>query len=177
MENNHFVEYLQLSLEEAFFLQHALNCLIIETEKGKEMTINECWKEFCNLQPRFIYLYASYYHYRSCNWIPKSGLKYGVDWILYRNGPLFDHSEKTVIVIAMNLETKCIEKNNLQREISWLNLLNFNRVTEQVRKKLILCLIYVPTIILENINIDYFFSKLQIEEIEISRWIPSQTRQ
>lgn len=34
----------------------------------------------------------------------------------------------------MNLETKYIEKNNLQREISWLNLLNFNRVTEQVRK-------------------------------------------
>lgn len=33
IENNHFVEYLQLSLEEAFFLQHALNCLIIETEK------------------------------------------------------------------------------------------------------------------------------------------------
>ena len=41
----------------------------------------------------FIVDYAVYHHYRSLGWTVKSGLKFCVDYLLYKRGPAFDHAE------------------------------------------------------------------------------------
>ena len=41
----------------------------------------------------FIVNYVAYHHYRSLGWTVKSGLKFCVDYLLYKRGPVFDHAE------------------------------------------------------------------------------------
>jgi tRNA-splicing endonuclease subunit Sen2 len=41
----------------------------------------------------FIVNYVAYHHYRSLGWTVKSGLKFCVDYLLYKRGPAFDHAE------------------------------------------------------------------------------------
>lgn len=36
--------------------------------------------------------YAAYQHYRALGWCVRSGVKFCVDWLLYRRGPVFSHS-------------------------------------------------------------------------------------
>nr|XP_011732708.1 tRNA-splicing endonuclease subunit Sen2 isoform X2 [Macaca nemestrina] len=71
-------EYLQLSLEEAFFLVYALGCLSIYYEK-EPLTIVKLWKAFTVVQPTFRTTYMAYHYFRSKGWVPKVGLKYGTD--------------------------------------------------------------------------------------------------
>ncbi|XP_031238866.1 tRNA-splicing endonuclease subunit Sen2 isoform X2 [Mastomys coucha] len=71
-------EYLQLSLEEAFFLAYALGCLSIYYEK-EPLTIVKLWQAFTAVQPTFRTTYMAYHYFRSKGWVPKVGLKYGTD--------------------------------------------------------------------------------------------------
>ena len=41
----------------------------------------------------FLVNYAVYHHYRSLGWVIKSGIKFCVDLLLYKRGPVFHHAE------------------------------------------------------------------------------------
>ena len=80
-------EYLQLSLEEAFFLTYAVGVLEIKNPATDEvMDISTCWKTFRHEQANFSSNYAVYHHLRACGWVPKAGLKFGVEFLAYRQG-------------------------------------------------------------------------------------------
>ena len=41
----------------------------------------------------FLINYIVFHHYRSLGWVIKSGLKFCVDYLLYKRGPVFSHAE------------------------------------------------------------------------------------
>jgi hypothetical protein len=41
----------------------------------------------------FLINYVVYHHYRSLGWVVKSGIKFCVDYLLYKRGPVFHHAE------------------------------------------------------------------------------------
>jgi tRNA-splicing endonuclease subunit Sen2 len=41
----------------------------------------------------FLINYVVYHHYRSLGWVVKGGLKFCVDYLLYKRGPVFSHAE------------------------------------------------------------------------------------
>ena len=41
----------------------------------------------------FLIHYAAYHHYRSLGWVVKGGIKFCVDYLLYKRGPVFSHAE------------------------------------------------------------------------------------
>lgn len=41
----------------------------------------------------FLVHYAVYHHYRSLGWVVKGGIKFCVDYLLYKRGPVFAHAE------------------------------------------------------------------------------------
>lgn len=41
----------------------------------------------------FLVNYVVYHHYRSLGWVVKGGLKFCVDYLLYKRGPVFHHAE------------------------------------------------------------------------------------
>jgi len=41
----------------------------------------------------FLVNYVVYHHYRSLGWVIKGGIKFCVDYLLYKRGPVFHHAE------------------------------------------------------------------------------------
>ena len=41
----------------------------------------------------FLISYVAYHHYRSLGWVVKTGIKFCVDWLLYKRGLVFSHAE------------------------------------------------------------------------------------
>lgn len=41
----------------------------------------------------FLINYIVYHHYRSLGWVIKGGIKFCVDYLLYKRGPVFHHAE------------------------------------------------------------------------------------
>lgn len=41
----------------------------------------------------FLIHYVAYHHYRSLGWVVKGGIKFCVDYLLYKRGPVFSHAE------------------------------------------------------------------------------------
>lgn len=104
--NRQNVEHLQLSLIEAYYAAFALETLtIVIRPPGASFTNSiightniesddvsvkklECpsktWRLFGRrIGPTFAPLLVAYTRYRAAGWLPRSGLKYGVDWVLY----------------------------------------------------------------------------------------------
>ncbi|KAM9134367.1 tRNA-splicing endonuclease subunit Sen2 isoform 2-T4 [Pangshura tecta] len=127
-------EYLQLSLEEAFFLVYALGCLSIYYNE-EPLTILKLWEVFSEVQPNFRTTYMAYHYFRSKGWVPKVGLKYGTDLLLYRKGPPFYHASYSVIAELVNDNFV----GSLRRPLNWMSLSGLNRTTMNVSKIILLC--------------------------------------
>ncbi|KAL1790675.1 tRNA-splicing endonuclease subunit Sen2 isoform X1 [Sigmodon hispidus] len=165
-------EYLQLSLEEAFFLTYALGCLSIYYEK-EPLTIVKLWQAFTAIQPTFRTTYMAYHYFRSKGWVPKVGLKYGTDLLLYRKGPPFYHASYSVIVelVDENFE------GPLRRPFSWKSLAALSRVSGNVSKELMLCYLIKPcTMTIKDMESPECMKRIQVQEVILSRWVSSRER-
>ncbi|NWQ90921.1 SEN2 endonuclease, partial [Burhinus bistriatus] len=165
-------EYLQLSLEEAFFLVYALGCLSIYY--GEEpVTILKLWEIFSEVKPHFKTTYMAYHYFRSKGWVPKVGLKYGTDLLLYRKGPPFYHASYSVIaeLVDDNFE------GSLRRPLSWKSLSGLNRTTVNASKELMLCYLIRPSDMTEKeMSTPECMKKIKVQELIVSRWVSSRER-
>ncbi|XP_032404404.1 tRNA-splicing endonuclease subunit Sen2-like [Xiphophorus hellerii] len=167
-------EYLQLSLEEAFFLVYSLGVLSVYQEQ-EPLSVVELWRKFRLLRPDFVSSYAAYHHFRSRGWVPKGGggAKYGVDLMLYRKGPPFYHSSYSVVVerTGESLGGAAL------RPFSWRSLAALSRITSTVSKELMLCYIIYPTDLSEDdLDSPVCLSRLKVQEVIVSRWVSSRER-
>ncbi|XP_066452573.1 tRNA-splicing endonuclease subunit Sen2 isoform X1 [Eleutherodactylus coqui] len=165
-------EYLQLSHEEAFFLVYALGCLSI-TYKKEPLTILKLWEVFSAAQQSFQTRYMAYHHFRSKGWVPKVGLKFGTDLLLYRKGPAFYHASYSVIVelVDENFEGPPL------RPLTWRSLSGLHRTTMNVSKELLICyLIKPPAFTEKDMNTPECIKKFKVQEVIVNRWISSRER-
>ncbi|KAK6180774.1 hypothetical protein SNE40_008766 [Patella caerulea] len=170
-------EYLQLSLVETFFLSYGLGCFILK-EKENSLNIVSMWKIFCEKQRNFIASYVTYHYFRSKGWVPKSGLKFGCDYILYKVGPPFYHGSYSVVIQYIEEDGVTPVVGYQQRCLSWRSLCGLNRITEHVAKEVMICYVVKPKNLtdkdlLSPSCIPYF----KVKEMLLSRWISSQERQ
>ncbi|KAM6062184.1 tRNA-splicing endonuclease subunit Sen2 isoform 1-T1 [Chlamydotis macqueenii] len=165
-------EYLQLSLEEAFFLVYALGCLSIYY--GEEpLTILKLWEVFSEVKPDFKTTYMAYHYFRSRGWVPKVGLKYGTDLLLYRKGPPFYHASYSVIaeLVDDNFE------GSLRRPLSWKSLSGLNRTTVNASKELMLCYLIRPSDMTEKeMSTPECMKRIKVQELIVTRWVSSRER-
>ncbi|XP_057260197.1 tRNA-splicing endonuclease subunit Sen2 [Pezoporus wallicus] len=165
-------EYLQLSLEEAFFLVYALGCLSIYY--GEEpLTILKLWEVFSEVKPDFKTTYMAYHYFRSKGWVPKVGLKYGTDLLLYRKGPPFYHASYSVIaeLVDDNFE------GSLRRPLSWKTLSGLNRTTANASKELMLCYLIKPSDMTEkDMSTPECMKRIKVQELIVTRWVSSRER-
>ncbi|XP_041835941.1 tRNA-splicing endonuclease subunit Sen2 [Melanotaenia boesemani] len=167
-------EYLQLSLEEAFFLVYSLGCLSVYLHQ-EPLSIIQLWRKFRSLHPDFISSYAAYHHFRSKGWVPKGGggAKYGVDLMLYRKGPPFYHASYSVVVEQADEAFR----GSTLRPFSWRSLAALSRITANVSKELMLCYIIRPADLSEaELDSPVCLSRLKVQEVIVSRWVSSRER-
>ncbi|XP_008059612.1 tRNA-splicing endonuclease subunit Sen2 [Carlito syrichta] len=165
-------EYLQLSLEEAFFLVYALGCLSIYYEE-EALTIVKLWNSFTVVQPTFRTTYMAYHYFRSKGWVPKVGLKYGTDLLLYRKGPPFYHASYSVIIELVDDHFE----GSLRRPFSWKSLAALSRVSVNVSKELMLCYLIKPSTMTDReMESPECMKKIKVQEVILSRWVSSRER-
>ncbi|XP_077434789.1 tRNA-splicing endonuclease subunit Sen2 [Vanacampus margaritifer] len=167
-------EYLQLGLEEAFFLVYSLGCLSVHLRQ-EPLSITQLWRQFVALRPDFVSSYAAYHHFRSRGWVPKtgSGAKYGADMLLYRKGPPFYHASYSVVVEKVDEHFQ----GSTLRPFSWRSLATLSRITANVSKELLLCYVIRPTDLSEaELDSPACLSKLKVQDVMVSRWVSSKER-
>ncbi|XP_067667875.1 tRNA-splicing endonuclease subunit Sen2-like [Haliotis asinina] len=172
------VEHLLLSFEETFFLSYGLGCLVVTDEKQRNLSLSSLWQRFCSSRADFRAKYIAYHYYRSKGWVPKTGLKFGCDFIVYKEGPPFYHGSYSVLVRLVDEETLTEHPDYAHRPLSWISLAGLNRITEHVAKELLICYVIKP----RGVNEESLMSpacipQFKVQEILVTRWVSSQERQ
>jgi len=140
---------------------------------------------------KFLTNYAIYHHYRSLGWVIRSGIKFGVDYLLYYRGPAFSHAEFAVLILpdysAWSEEEKRLwlgergekEREELEKGRDWWWLHAANRVQSQVRKTLLLAYVEVPAPREQNeqeVDIGRALEGYRVREFVLKRWSPNRDR-
>lgn len=195
-------EPLCLSSEEAFFLVTEKELLTVHTPTGLNcLSTEELWTEFCAYCKRFPFTYFAYHHYRKMGWVPKSGFKFGVDFILYKDGPEFYHSSYAVLVCENYREAAEVDSTfNLSRttaasgagvevqpkpddkkpasedtyQLKWTDVIGHCRVCESSRKELVVA--YVTLSPPHNIHSPNCVQFMTLNEVLVTRWLPEKDR-
>ncbi|KAJ8258649.1 hypothetical protein COCON_G00176610 [Conger conger] len=172
------VEYLQLSLEEAFFLVYALGCLSVYYNE-EPFTIIHLWEVFKSVQPNFETSYMAYHYFRCKGWVPKVGVKYGTDFMLYRKGPPFYHARLfpfcSYSVVVEKVDDSF--RGAAIRPFSWRSLAALSRITGNVSKELMLCYVIRPSDMTEEeLSSPECIKRIKVQEMIVSRWISSRER-
>lgn len=174
-------ELLQLSSEEATYLAMECNILQVFSPDGSLVNAETLWTHFLGTNGRFIELYTAYRYYRSKGWVPKSGLKFGVDFLLYKEGPSFYHSTYAVVVTLLE---QCVEASieSLCKPpttgLTWREVIALNRVNEAAGKELIVCyVVKPPSLSQDQFKLSTCLTSLQVREVFVKRWVPEKERQ
>ncbi|XP_055871895.1 uncharacterized protein LOC106050487 isoform X1 [Biomphalaria glabrata] len=175
-------ETLRLTLEETFFLSFGLGCLHVTDADQNLLNLTQMWQQFQQLKDQFIPHYVVYHYFRSQGWVPKSGLKFGCDFILYRDGPPFYHGSYSVQILSVKDKTMLARADGslLNQHIhNWTELSGRNRVSDHVAKTLMLCYVIWPEDELsqEELMSPKCLVKFKVKEVLVSRWVASEERQ
>eukprot|EP01023_Acetabularia_acetabulum_P054075 TRINITY_DN6073_c0_g1_i4.p1 TRINITY_DN6073_c0_g1~~TRINITY_DN6073_c0_g1_i4.p1 ORF type:complete len:274 (-),score=26.32 TRINITY_DN6073_c0_g1_i4:14-775(-) len=158
----------KLSLQEGLFLMDKLKCLaLLDFESKQIMEVSQLWS-MC-LKSRgdsFLTSYAIYQHYRSLGWLLRAGIQYGGEYVLYQGHPAWFHSDYIVLPLVLS-------PHNAQ--ISWRQIQLGQRLSSNVRKKLLLVYVFIPPDI-DATDLSCI-EQIKIEEVEASRWVPVEYQQ
>jgi tRNA-splicing endonuclease subunit Sen2 len=181
-------EHLQLSPEEAFYLAFGLGALTVtDPSTGEAMVTEELFHLFrqlsyfppstATLQPDdpFLVQYAVYHHFRSLGWVPRAGIKFGVDWLLYIDGPVFSHAEFAVTVVPAYTNPYWKSQGHQPRAKSWHWLHSINRVQSHALKTMVLVYVDIPPPMIVS-DPSTLLKRYKIREFFMKRWLSNRSR-
>jgi len=136
-------EILQIAPEEALFLMQ-LDLLTV-THDNKTLSLRDFLHLIATSRPDdpCLIRYIVYYHFRRQRLIVKSGLKFGVDYLLYDRPIPFTHASQCVNILASYHQWTPNHKL-VRDEISWQEVNLWQRLMGNVRKKLKLVYVEIP---------------------------------
>merc|ERR1712142_1013940 len=102
----------------------------------------ELWRRFRAADPRFLSKYVAYHYYRNRGWVPRFGLKFGVDFLLYVYGPKDYHATFSLQVQEVDHQLRPVHSS--RESSSAASAAALSRVTEQVNKDLLICYVVRP---------------------------------
>ncbi|XP_058819831.1 uncharacterized protein LOC131682406 [Topomyia yanbarensis] len=159
-------ENLSLLFEETMFLVEKLKCLEVRTLDGIPLPQDQLLKKIVTLKKDFITSYVSYVYFKSKNWIIRSGLKFGGDFLLYQKGPQFFHASFIVLLIPYQNGQKlpgcahCLDNHDFQC---------FNRIAETTGKELLVLEVHYPV----DLNpMDYVNCATRLNEFKVCEIFP-----
>ncbi|KAJ6438222.1 MFS hexose transporter [Purpureocillium lavendulum] len=190
-------EHLQLTPEEAFFLAFGIGALrVVDQLSGEQLSAKKLltlFRQYSYFPPRigpeepelapddgFLVHYAVYHHFRSLGWVPRAGIKFGVDWLLYTRGPVFDHAEFGLIVVPSYSDPWWKESGKQAPHRTWAWLHSIVRVLSHVTKSLVLVYVDVPPppkfeAALE-VGITEALKLYNVREVMVKRWSSNRNR-
>lgn len=150
-------EKLMLTLEEAFFLLYGLGCLQIVDKNDQLLSIDGCWKSFSDSSCKFVEKYVVYHYFRSKGYIVKPGIKFGGDYLLYREGPGISHADYIVVI------------NYGDDNFDWISMLGHVRMATTTVKEVMIAEVIKPK---DNIKLPQNLCEYKVRELVVRRKLP-----
>lgn len=190
-------EHLQLMPEEAFFLRFGLGVLeVLDPWSGLPLSTADLLRLFRQssyfpplqgltapeLRPDdgFLVNYVVYHHFRSLGWVPRAGIKFGVDWLLYARGPVFDHAEFGLMIIPSYTHPLWAGSTQQSQRKTWAWFHSVLRVLSHVMKSLVLVYVDIPPAQVFDAKMEQglvqVFESYQIREVVVKRWSSNRNR-
>ncbi|KEY68066.1 hypothetical protein S7711_06976 [Stachybotrys chartarum IBT 7711] len=190
-------EHLQLLPEEVLFLTFGLGALsVTDPESGQPFSTEgllQLFREYSYFPPRngpldpalqpddeFLIHYAVYHYFRSLGWVPRAGIKFGVDWLLYARGPVFDHAEFGLVVVPSYSDPWWAESGKKLPQKTWAWLHTILRVLSHVTKSLVLVYVDIPPPPKFDKGMQKGFAEAlkqyTIREVMVKRWSSKRNR-
>jgi len=105
--------------------------------------------------------------------VPRSGLKFGVDFVLYKYGPQLYHAHFSVMVKCSNAASCSADLFGFQ----WSQLQSVLRTTQNVAKELLICTVTIPSKeLLEKASISSALQSCSVQCEVIKQWEASRDR-
>jgi tRNA-intron lyase len=167
----------RLSLDEAFFMAYGLECLQVHDVvdgAAVKLDIDDLWRRLQVARTDFLMLYLAYHHFRSKGWIPRTGLQYGVDFVLYQRHPALAHSDYSVLIqpIINSRSSAALTRPPL----SWHDLQVTNRLTGQVGKRLLLLHVQDNNGSAADYSSPKCLAHFAVQERVVRRYVPEAQR-
>ncbi|KAI1294173.1 tRNA-splicing endonuclease subunit Sen2 [Halotydeus destructor] len=178
-------EILKLGLEEAFFLSYGLGILTVLSadDDNTKLDLAAMWTTFSSLHnpeqlEQFAILYAAYHYFRSRGWIVKSGLKFGCELMLYKEGPPFYHALFSVTVVkTIPGQTSIDPQLVVEPRLSWPYLIGYHRLSRGVLKQPVICYVNIPLLVsAEDYKKPTVIEKMNVQLVLLERWQPGSER-
>ena len=180
---------IRMNCEDAFFTAAYLGCLsVYAVEEGKEMEVKlgldegildlgSLWRLFRrDCGHAFAIKCAATVHFRLTGWLPRSGLQYGADLVLYQRHPALVHSDSTVVLIAdEGARRSFLSETKAHRGVAqtmgwpdWPDVQATSRLAVQVNKNFVQAHISAP----KDVNWDdpACLSHVWVNEMSIARF-------
>ncbi|XP_055710347.1 uncharacterized protein LOC129806055 [Phlebotomus papatasi] len=150
---------LHLSKEEAFFLHFCLKCLKILGEDQEILSTQAIFDLFCSQKKNFPSSFVAYQYLRGKKWVVKSGMKFAVDFLLYRESPEVYHSSYMVFFTD--------DSSGNESEFTGVDLQGLYRVAETCGKELLVLHVKYPEEFENDKNqcLQDKFSKFSVTEV------------
>ncbi|XP_078044788.1 tRNA splicing endonuclease subunit 2 [Augochlora pura] len=171
-------ETLYLTFEETFFLLYGLGCLNLIDFDSNLLDIDSAWRIFCKADKNFVQKYVVYHYFRSKGWVVKPGLKYGGDFLLYKQGPPFYHASYIVLVDVLEADSLIRDESKSMHKPTWNNLFGLERLSETAAKEILFAQVLWPSTVLQTSNslcVDSL-SEFSVRELLWRRWNPKNNK-
>jgi len=116
----------ELSLIEAYYLLNTEIITIFDVKEKKHLSSKEFYEIAKKIHHKFEDKYVIYKDLREKGFVPRPGLKFGADFVVYRKGPGLEHS--SFIVHVRPQESK----------ITAIDMVRAGRLATSVRKKFVI---------------------------------------
>ncbi|MFX0057807.1 MAG: tRNA-intron lyase [Candidatus Hodarchaeota archaeon] len=116
----------ELSLIEAFYLLKNEKITIFDPQKNKYLEVEEFYEFAKKIHHKFEEKFIIYKDLREKGYIPRPGLKFGADFVVYKKGPGLEHSPFIVHVLPHD------------SKISAIDMVRAGRLATSVRKKFVI---------------------------------------
>ena len=116
----------ELSLIEAYYLLKKGRISIYDVKEKRELPVDEFCEKVKKIHDKFEEKYVIYNDLRKKGYIPRPGLKFGADFVVYKKGPGLEHSP--FIVHVLHHDSK----------IGAIDMVRAGRLATSVRKKFVI---------------------------------------
>ena len=116
----------ELSLIEAYYLLEKEYISIFDVKENRELEAKDFYEISLKIHHKFEEKYKIYKDLREKNYVPRPGLKFGADFVVYRLGPGLEHSLFMVHVLPHD------------SEITAVDMVRAGRLATSVRKKFVI---------------------------------------
>jgi len=116
----------ELSLIEAYYLLENDKITIFDVKREKDLSTKEFFEIAKQIHHKFEEKYVIYKDLREKGYIPRPGLKFGADFVVYKKGPGLEHSPFIVHVLPHD------------SKISAIDMVRAGRLATSVRKKFVI---------------------------------------